>query len=61
MALVTGSITQGDSRIYHARVHCDGCARAASTEEAATPERAARLAVWRAQEQAFVTHDRGRK
>src|SRR5262249_20195328 len=61
MALVTGSITQGDSRVYSARVHCDGCARAAPTEEAATPERAAALAARRAQEQGFVTHDRGRK
>jgi hypothetical protein len=37
------------------------CPAKATREEAATPERAARLAVWQAQEQAFVTHDRGWK
>jgi hypothetical protein len=61
MALVTGSFSQGESKVYSARVHCDGCARAASGVEAATPERAGRLAVSRAEEQGFVRHDRGRK
>jgi hypothetical protein len=61
MALITGSSSQGEKRVYSASVQCDACPARATREEAATPERAARLAVWRAQEQAFVTHDRGRK
>jgi hypothetical protein len=61
MALITGSVTQGESRVYSARVYCDGCGRAAPREEAATPERAAALALKGAQEQGFVTHDKGRR
>jgi hypothetical protein len=61
MALVTGTVSQGEARVYTASVQCDACPARATREEAATPERAGRLAVWRAQEQGFVTHDRGRK
>jgi hypothetical protein len=61
MAIVTGSFSHGESKVYSASVQCDACPARAKTEEAATPERAGRLAVWRAQEQGFVTHDRGRK
>jgi hypothetical protein len=63
MGLVTGFVAQGESRVHTARVHCDGdgCARAASGVESATPERAARLAKWRAEEQGFAPHAKGRK
>jgi hypothetical protein len=61
MALITGSVAQGEARTYGAAVQCDGCTTRASRREAGTCEEAVRLAQLAAVEEGFVAHNRGRK
>jgi hypothetical protein len=61
MALITGSVAQGEARTYGAAVQCDGCTARAARREARTFEEAVRLAQQAVTEEGFVAHNRGRK
>jgi hypothetical protein len=61
MAIITGSITQGESVTYGACLQCDGCDKRAPRQEAPTLGEATRLALKVAEEEGFVAHGRGRK
>jgi hypothetical protein len=61
MALITGSVAQGEAITYGAAVKCDGCTTRAARREAGTFEEAVRLAQQAATEEGFAAHARGRK
>jgi hypothetical protein len=61
MALITGSVAQGEARTYGAALQCDGSAARAARREAGTFEEAVRLAQQAATEEGFAAHSRGRK
>jgi hypothetical protein len=61
MALITGSVAQGEARTYGAAVQCDGCTTRAAKREAGTVEGAVRLAQQEATDEGFAAHARGRK
>jgi hypothetical protein len=61
MALITGSVAQGEARTYPAAVQCDCCTTRAARREAGTFEGAVRQAQQAATEEGFAAHGRGRR
>lgn len=61
MGLIRGSVSQGEVMTFSASVGCDGCPARAPRREAPLPGRAERLAVRAAEDEGFVTHNKGRR